>query len=79
LKGDILYATFKYLAAIAARSLFATGAPVQSAKDTRSPSLSVAIADDKGSAIYGVTIPAPVPRLCAGTQSGRVRLDAGQA
>lgn len=57
-EGALTYTTLKYLAAIAACSLFAGGAPAQSAKDLRGPSPSVAIADDKASPIFGVTIPA---------------------
>jgi Cytochrome P460 len=48
--------TLNYLAAIAACTLLATSAPAQSAKDIRSPSPLVAITDNKGSPIFGVTI-----------------------
>jgi hypothetical protein len=58
LKGAVKHTTLKYLAVMAACALCATGAAVQSAKEIRGPSPSVGIADDNGSPIFGVTIPA---------------------
>ena len=57
LKGAVMQSTLKHLTAMAACALFARNAPVLSVKDIRGPSPPVAIADDKGSPIYGVTIP----------------------
>jgi hypothetical protein len=53
-----MHTRLNYLAAIAACTLFARNAPVQSAKENRGPSPSVATADDNASPIFGVTIPA---------------------
>jgi hypothetical protein len=53
-----MHLNLKYLTAVATCTVFAVYASVQNAKDIPVPSSSVAIADDKGSPIYGVTIPA---------------------
>jgi len=53
-----MHSTLKYLGTFAAFTLFATGASVRSARDIHVMTPSVAIADDEGSPIYGVTIPA---------------------
>jgi Cytochrome P460 len=53
-----MHSTLEYLAAIVTCTLFAAGASAQSTKDIRGPAGSVAIADDKASPIFGVTIPA---------------------
>jgi hypothetical protein len=58
LKRAVLHTTVKFLAAIPAGTLFAGGAPVQSAKEIRGPSPSITIADDKASPIFGATVPA---------------------
>lgn len=53
-----MHTTLICLAAVAGCTLLATSACTPSAKEIRGPSPSVAIADDKGSPIYGVTVPA---------------------
>jgi len=58
LEGTVVHATLKYLAAMATCAVFAASASAQSAKDIRGSSPLVAIADDKASPIFGVTIPA---------------------
>jgi Cytochrome P460 len=57
LKGTIMHAAPKHLAAIAACTI-AIGVTVQSVKPVRASSPPDAVAGDKASPIYGVTIPA---------------------
>lgn len=53
----VVRTTLRCLAGIAVCALFAIGVSAQSTKDTRSPSPPAAVADDRASPIFGVTIP----------------------